>query len=186
MKSIKLLTALSFALMSFSSLSIASAQESTTEPQLEVTAPVTENAGVTVSPAETVSPSDEAPQITITSSGEISIQATSASYSFSNLGKGSGEISSKNTISWTGDNATVTLTLHQYEDLGNNTYGAAYMNYDLESQNGNRCGLKIKDGNYFSDTATISWTNVKAGTYKLIISNSGTGWAAGSGTFAKN
>lgn len=81
----------------------------------------------------------------------------------------------------------MTLKVNHYEHRvinGQEAYTNATIVYDLISQNGNRAGSKTLSGNYFSQQGTVTWTNVKPGTYNLIIKNVGTGYASAFGTFS--
>ncbi|WP_091014802.1 MULTISPECIES: hypothetical protein [Paenibacillus] len=185
MKSLKVILGVSLASLSvFSYSSDSFAESASTFAPSEVTS--VSNIEVK-NPINSI-PNEEIYEVTVEPQS-ITLQATSASFEWKNFGKGSGEKASNNSISWSGNNKTVTLTVRQYEHIsstGNTeTTGDAHIIYDLESSSGNRAGAKQLDGLFNgSNTGTVTWSNVKPGTYNLIIKNNGTRYATASGTFA--
>ncbi|MBV6715147.1 hypothetical protein [Paenibacillus chitinolyticus] len=109
---------------------------------------------------------------------------TGFSYSFSMLSKSGSPLPSSGTIT-TNKSSDVYVTLVQWETKdreGQGTAWSADMAYDLEeTTTKNKAGEISVRELLTSNNKTIGWTNVKPGTYKLIIKNTGSYWAAGNG-----
>lgn len=184
MRFLKLALGMSIASLSFFPLTSPTFAESTSEiPSTEIITTSNNNVNVNQTSNEQFQETQNA-----------SIQSTSASFSLSNFASGSqgntgttGEFKSNNSINWSSGNKTVTLKVNHYEHRiinGQEAFTNATIAYDLISQNGNRAGSKTLSGNYFSQQGTVTWTNVKPGTYNLIIRNVGTGYASAFGNFS--
>jgi hypothetical protein len=160
MKSIKLAAALSLALASLVGFSTSSYASNVTPTQPNPVAAVNQN---------------------ISTFNLFNAQAVAGfSYSFSDLGKGSGALSTKVTITFT-EKSDVYLTLVQWEKSGNTTSSAS-MSYDLVNTSSLKsAGEKFVTGLYTDKNTTIGWTSVLPGTYKIILRNYGSGLAGGNG-----
>lgn len=177
------------ALLLFST-SAAYAQSSDAEQEYK---PTIESPAEDTSPSEfstiVISPSESSTsEISPLVATAVASDTLSATYNFTDYTRSKGEFKSLNSINWSGSNKTVTITLKQYEKIAvpgsaNPGHTDASIEYDLESQNGNRCGSKTITGLYDSKTATVTWTNVKPGTYNVIFKIVGTNYTDGSGTF---
>ncbi|OPG98632.1 hypothetical protein B2I21_09845 [Chryseobacterium mucoviscidosis] len=191
MKSLKVILGVSLASLSVFSFSSHSFAESASIPlPSEVTSSSNIQDEFNLAPGDAI----EIYEVDLKPESMTIQSTTSATFSLSSFGKGSegntgtkGEFKSTNSIKWDSSNKKVTLKVRQYEIVKGGpmpVYGSAKIQYDLISQNNNRADALILEGNYYSEDGTLSWSNVKPGTYNLIIKNVGSGFADASGSFS--